>query len=129
MHSYGSWPDENFNKIDEISKYIGSNLIKWCRMSIFTYKEKFGTVRVYCRLGWRSIHSIFYPEYTWIFNWWPYSLDCKIFNYLLFWINYIVIPIQKSGYRYFYKKAIKKYPFLKQEILCCADYPELLEEL
>lgn len=131
MHSWGDedFSDELFNQVEDAAQYIGENLRKWFRVGVMQYKEKFGTVRVYCHLGFSCFHSIIYPGYCWIHKWWPYSLDLKISEYLMPLLNRIVIPIQISGYRYFYKRAIQKWPHLREEIICCADYDEYLREL
>jgi len=39
------------------------------------------------------------------------------------------VPYQKFIYRRAYKKAIEKYPAIRENILCAADYPNLLEGL
>jgi len=36
---------------------------------------------------------------------------------------------QRFIYRLAYKRALKKYPFIREEILCAADFSELLEDL
>jgi len=131
MHSWGDkdFSDELFNQVDDAAEFIGHNLRKWFRVGVTQTKEKFGTARVYCHLGWSSFHCIFRPGYCWIPKWWPWSLDLKISEYVMPLLNRIVIPIQISGYRYFYQKAVKKWPHLREEILCCSDYPEYLKGL
>lgn len=52
-------------------------------------------------------------------------LEC--YSQVLPLLNKIIIPIQKSVYRYFYKKAVQKWPHLYDEIVCTADWGELFE--
>ncbi len=129
MHCWGDkdFSDEQFNQVNNVAAYIGTNLRRYFLIGVRQYKEKFGTVRVYCDLGFSCFHSIFYPGYCWIHPWWPYSFDLKVSQYIMPLINAVMIPIQKIGYRYTYKRAIKLWPEFKEEILYCADYPELLK--
>jgi hypothetical protein len=129
MHSYGRWPDKYFNQLEEAGEFIGEWLRKWTRMSVVQTKEKFGTLRVYCSFGWYSIYALWRPGYMWTPKWWPYKLDRLMSSILLHLLNIIGIPIQKSLYRWRYKKAVQKWPHLREEILCCADWRELLEDL
>lgn len=129
MHSYG---DEgvDWDGICNAANYIGQNLIRWGRVSVFTYKEKFGTVRVYCGgLGWYQFHSITHPGHA--FNRYPKwlsKLDDKIGTKIVpFLFNWIVIPYHKWLYKKLYQDMVKKHPHLREEILCVADYRELLE--
>lgn len=129
MHSYGDWPDERFNEIDDAGYYIGRWLRIWVRMPVTQIKEKFGTVRVYCSFGWSQIYSIWRPHYCWLPTWWPTKLDNWL-SYqtpLLKVLNFFVVPIQKRAYAWRYKKAVQKWPHLYDEIVSCADWGELLE--
>lgn len=109
-------------RVEEAAEYIGIRLRKWGRINVMQYKEKFGTVRVYCSFGWDDLGSITHPGYYYRPQW-----ACKLDS--IRYLNFIIIPIQKSIYRYVYRKALKLWPDLKNEILCCADYPEFLENL
>ncbi len=131
MHFWGDkdFSDEQFNQVGDAAEYIGSNLLKWFRIGVRQRKEKYGTVRVYCSLGFSSLYSLWRPHYVWIPKWWPYSLDLNISRYLMPLVNFIALPIQQIGYRYIYKQAVKKWPHLKNEILCCADFSEYLKGL
>lgn len=126
------WGDENvdWNGINDAAKYIADFLTKFGRVSVFDYKEKFGEVRVYCNLGWTSLHSIIYPGYAYSqFPQWLWVLDLKFFTYVLKIPNRIVIRYHSALYRLAYKYAVKKWPHLHDEILNAADFPELLEGL
>lgn len=96
-------------------------------MGVSQTKEKFGTVRVYCHFGWDSIYGIFYPRHVWVKKWWPYRLDLTMSSLLCRLLNIIVVPYQKIIYRLAYKQALRKYPDLRDEIMCCADWYEVLE--
>jgi len=43
--------------------------------------------------------------------------------------SYMVLPYQKWLYRRLYGMAVKKWPYLRREILCAADYADLLQGL
>ena len=125
MHNWGDEDSQGrdiCHRVDEAATYIGEWLRKWARVNVMQFKEKFGTVRVYCSFGWEDLGSITHPGWCWRPRWvrrW-------------YWIrhfNRIVIPIQVKMYRCRYIKAIKKWPDLKEEILCCADYDEFLRGL
>lgn len=129
MHSWGSWPDELFWDVGHAADYIGRWLRKWARMSVTDYKEKFGTIRVYCSFGWDTFYTAFYPGYMWIKPWWPYKLDLWISHHtpLLKWINCIVVPIQKWAYVWRYERAVRRWPHLYNEIVSMADWGELFD--
>lgn len=127
MHSWGHWPDKLFNQVDECAFEIGTFIARWGRMGVLQTKEKFGTVRVYCSFGFDCIHSIVWPKHHWIHKWWPYRLDLWISTLLQPVINPMLHLLQKKVYRLAYKRAVRKYPHLRNEIFCCADFGELLE--
>lgn len=129
MHSYGDWPDENFNMVDAAAEFIGIGIRRYGRINVRQYKEKYGTPRVYCQFGWSSFYSIWRPHYCWVPKWWPYSLDLTISWYLMPVLNRVVVPIQVKIYRHFYQRAIQKWTSIKKEIIYGADYPELLKGL
>ena len=132
MHTYGHWPNVLFRDVEEAASFIGDWLRKWGRISVCQTKEKYGTARVYCSLGWNNLHEVFYPGY--MFLKWPrwiakiddYASYGLRLNRLLYAISY---PLHKRLYRWRYKQAIKKYPHIKEEILYGADYPEELKGL
>lgn len=112
---------------DDAATFIGEWLIKWGRIEVKQYKEKFGTVRVYCDdFGFSDFYSIWRPSYYWIPSWWPYKLDRRL-SVILRLFNYIVVPVQKVLYRLRYKQAVRKWPKIKAEILDYADFPDLLK--
>lgn len=129
--TYHSWEDESVDwaGIEDAAYFIGGWLIRWVRLPVMQMKEKFGTARVYCSFGWSSFYSIWRPQYFWVPNWYPWKLDLRLSPWVLPFLNRVGVPIQEAAYRSRYKAAIKKWPHLKEEILCGADRPELLEGL
>ena len=125
------WSEEDFDwqGLNDAGEFIGAWLRKWVRMEVCDIKEKFGTLRIYCGFGWSSLYSIWRPHYCWIPKWWPYKLDRILSNALLPILNPIVARIQMKAYTWRYKKAVEKWPHLKEEILCCADWRELLGDI
>lgn len=128
------WSDKevDWEGINDAADFIGDWLRKWGRVPVRQTKEKFGTVRVYCGLGWDTFHDIFYPGHCY-FRWpmWGVSLDIFLchrlhFSRILFELSY---PIHRRLYRWRYKKAVQKWPHLRDEILCCADFSEELKGL
>jgi hypothetical protein len=115
------------SRVEDVSMFIGEWLRKWPRVSVMQYKEKYGTVRIYCHFGWETFYNIWRPHYYWVSAWWPYKLDLMISHYIMPILNKIIIPIQIKMYRYRYIKAVEKWPDLKDEILCCTDWPEYLK--
>lgn len=123
------WGEENFDwkGLDEAGWYIGRWLRTWTRLSVFDIKEKFGSLRIYCHFGWDCFYSIWRPSHCWISPWWPYRLDLAVSKYVMPIINILIIPLQKKAYVWRYKKAVEKWPHLRDEILSDADYGELFE--
>ena len=122
------WGDESFDweGLNKAIKLINKKLRFW-RIGIRQSKEKWGRIRIYCSLGWGQLHDITHPGHC--FNRYPkwlWSLDCKYFSKIVSFFNFIIIPIHKWVYINAYKKAVKLYPHLKEEICCDADYVKLL---
>lgn len=132
MHS---WYDDNdpvdWDGINDAVPYIGEWLSKYARIRVRDYKEKYGTVRVYCSFGFDCFHAIIWPRHCWIHKLWPYKLDLWLSYHtpILKWINCLVVPFQVRLYKWRYAKAVQKWPHLREEITCCADYHELLKDI
>jgi len=128
MHTYG---DEgiDWEGIDASASEIARFIARWGRIHVAQYKEKFGTVRVYCTMGVDSLHGLIFPFHNWIHNGWPYQWDIDLTDKIRKYVNWALVPWQKFIYRLAYKRAIKRRPHLINEILCCADYHEALEGL
>lgn len=132
MHSWGEADKQGRDicaRVDEAAYYIDRFISKWGRITVAQSKEKFGTVRVYLYWGWSSIHAIVFPRQMWIHKWWPSRLDFAICKFLMPVLLRVTEPYRKWIYRLGYKRAINLWPDLKEEILCCSDYPEFLEGL
>lgn len=125
------WGDKSFDwkGLDEAIDFIDNNLVKWGRINVSQSKEKFGTARIYCQLGWYQFLNITHPRSC--FNRYPqwlWDIDCKIGTSIVpILFNWFIVPYQKWVYRTIYKKACEKYPHLIEEICCMADYIELLD--
>lgn len=124
------WGDEDFDwdGLDDAITYIDANLIKWGRINVHQAKEKFGTARVYCSLGWWQLLNITHPRSVYNrYPKWLWNLDCTYGSKIIpFMFNWIIIPYHKWLYRKVYSNAVKKWPHLREEILSCADFSELL---
>lgn len=124
MHYYG---DEDFNRwreLGEAAEYIGLFCRKWGRIQVHQYKEKYGTVRVYCNLVCESLHDLIFPGYYQVRS--PYRL--WVFP-LLRPFRFIILKWQIFIYRLSYSRAVKKWPEIKDEIICCADFKEFLSNI
>lgn len=115
---------------DEAAYMIRDYLIKYGRVNVRDAKEKFGSVRVYCSLGFWSVYSIFYPGYYFV-RWpsWLYKIDLVVGARLVRILNFLIVPYHKWLYRRAYAKAIERFPYIRYNILYCADYPDLLRGL
>lgn len=121
------WGDEcvDWDGIDSAAEFIGKGIRKFGRISVWQYKEKYGTVRVYCSFGWNSLQHIIFPGY--VRQVIPAWIDNNFISKIIQMLNPIIVPYQYFIYRLFYKLAVKKWPHLREEILSCADYSELLK--
>jgi len=126
MHN---WGDESvdWGGINDAARFIAVNLRRWGRIAVTDYKEKYGTVRVYCHFGFDCFHSIWRPSYLWIHPKWPYKLDLRLSKYVMPILNKIIVPWQIFIYRNFYRRAINKWPHLYKEIVSCAAHGQLFE--
>jgi len=124
------WGDEgvDWQGIDDAARYIGENLRRWGRIQVKDYKEKWGTVRVYCHFGCEALFWFVYPG--WVYYRWPdwvMKIDRSDISYFL-WRAFerILVPYQVYVYKAVYNKAVKRWPHLRQEILTDCDYPDLV---
>jgi hypothetical protein len=127
------WGDQNVDwaGINDAAWFIAKNLKRWGRVSVRDWKEKYGTVRVYCSLGWHQLHDITHPGYCFSrYPRWLWAFDCRhgsrIVQALTGWW---IVPYHKWLYRFVYRRAVVKWPHLRQEILSAADFHELLRGL
>ena len=132
MHSWGDG-FKYFDDVGEAADFIGDYLRKWGRVGVRQTKEKYGTVRVYCSLGWSNLHDLLWPGY--VYNQWKSPWLWKLEVY--FWpkvfhrtgLGYLSYVYHKLLYRRAYKLAVKRWPHIRKEILNGADYRELLRGL
>ena len=130
---FHNWSQKNFDwrGLDWCINYLDTNLKRWGRVSVRQTKEKFGCIRCYLSFGWNQFHDIThpghcgsrYPKWLWIFD---IYIGSKIVPFLF---NWFIVPYHKWLYRKLYSNMVKNYPHLREEILCCADYSELLKGL
>lgn len=126
------WGDENvdWEGINNAAQFIHDFCVRWGRLG-GDYKEKYGTVRFYAKFGCYSLFSITHPGYVSYYSTWPWfaKFDLRYGNKFVYYtgIQLFFNTIQPLVYRQAYKRAVKKWPHLRTEILCAADYSELLK--
>ena len=115
---------------DSAAWFIHQYLVKYGRISVTQSKEKYGTVRVYCSLGYWGFYGLFNPGHVYV-RWpkWLYGLDLKYGHSIMVALNKVIVPYHKWVYRRAYAAAVDKYPAIRERILYTADYPNLLEGL
>lgn len=127
------WSDNTFDwKSLALAERMLEKTLKFYRVPVRDIKEKWGTLRCYTGLGWTSLHSIAYPGYMYSqFPGWLWKLDVYYGYDLLRYtgIAYLSYKLHCWAYRRGYKKILKAFPHLREEILICADFPELLKGL
>ena len=126
------WSDDNvdWHGISKSAEEIRNFLVKWGRVGVRDYKEKFGTVRVYLSLGWEQMHSITHPGHMYSrYPKWLWKLDIWYLSKVIRLLNYVVVPYHIWLYKLAYKRAVIKRPHLVAEIMCAADFHELLTDL
>jgi hypothetical protein len=127
-HHWGG-PFQYFADVEQAAYEIGEFCKRWGRISVGQTKEKYGTSRVYCSFGIHQLFCITHPGYAYSrYPVWFWKFDCYVIAKLfhLIRLNAIVVPWQLYIYRLGYKKALKKYPHIRREILAYADWPEHL---
>ena len=132
MHAWGDeWFEGHGAELNEAVLYLGTTLRKW-RIPVRDYKEKWGTARVYCSLGWGCLHDMTHPGHCFRrYKWdWVWRLSCKS-QYAWWWwpIMAASSAIHKRIYRKVYGNAVRRWPHMAAEILSMADFRELLEGL
>lgn len=123
---------ELYSKAEAAAEMIGTFLLKWGRVPVRDYKEKYYTVRVYCNLGWYNFHDIFYPGHTYYkFSKRGILFDSKWGHVILKYtgLQFLSFHYHKFLYRLAYKRALKAFPEIRENILCCADWEEYLKGL
>jgi len=129
MHYWGD-KGVDFHGIGESADEIGEFLVKWGRVNVRDTKEKYGTARVYLSFGWHQLHSVTHPRHMYSrYPDWLWKLDCRYLYKIFQLLNYIVIPYHIWLYKLAYKRAVIKRPHLVAEIICGADFIELLKDI
>jgi len=125
------WDDVDWKGITAAGRFIGDNLRRYGRVSVFQVKEKFGEVVVACSLGVSSLLQLTHPGYCYYkpYPKWLMRLDIYVISPMLSPLNYMVMPYHKWLYRYVYKLSLRKWPHLKCEILGGAEWPCYLRGL
>lgn len=127
FHRWGE--DFDWKSLDEAINFM-YKYFKFWRINCSQVKEKFGCLRAYVTLGWSCLLNITHPGHgCYRYPKWLVTLDIYYLSKIIPLLNFIVVPIHKWTYRRAYKLMVKKYPHIKEEILCCADFPELLKGL
>jgi len=128
MHMWGD--DFDWEGLDDAITFLNTNLKRWGRIGVRQAKEKYGTARIYCSLGWHQFHDITHPGHCFSrYPKWLWNLDCIYGSKIISIVNKIVYPYHCWLYREVYKLAVRKWSHLREEILCCADFDELLKGL
>ena len=125
------WSDKDFdwNALNEAINYIHNRLNKLARIGVHS-KEKYGTARISCYFV-HSIHSLTHPGYVYSqYPKWLWKFDVYYGSQILYYTGllWLIFKWQKFIYVDTYKKAVKKWPHIKDKILCHADQLEWLEE-
>ena len=126
MHQWGE-EDFKWEYLDKAIHMIAEDLRFW-RIVVTQSKEKYGTCRIYCSLGWNCLLNITHPGYCWYpYPKWLIRLDLYVLSRIIPKLNFLILPIHKWAYRNAYKKAVDMFPEIEEEICCMADYVELLD--
>jgi len=134
--TYHSWGDgfQYFNEVEDAAYEIGEFCKTWGRIFITQTKEKFGTARVYCYFAYPSLHGLIWPGYYCKrpnYPQWLWSADIYYLSKIFAVISRLIgfNKYQTFIYRLAYKRALAKYPMIRNEILAGADHGELLKDL
>lgn len=124
------WGDEkvDWEGIDLAANYISSYCRRYGRLGGHS-KEKYGEIRFDASFGYLSLHTLIYPGYYYSqFPKWLWELDVDYIGPVLQKLfEGLFVKWQKHIYSKAYIKALKKWPHLRSNILCGADWPELIK--
>ena len=127
---YRKLSDKDIGDIGDAADWIGARLRKFGRIDVRQTKEKFGTARVYCTLGWSGLHCITHPGYAYSqYPKWLWHLEVYYFPAIISPLNYIVLPFHRWLYRRTYIQAMRRWPNVRVNIFFGADFQELLENI
>jgi hypothetical protein len=121
MHEWGE-EDFDWEALDEACLYLSSQCRRWARFGVWT-KEKWGTLRVETTcafFGEWPLHNLVNPgyvRYTWS-RWIMLYIDIPLGKVLkLIGVTHLIQKFQVAAFKFFWKKAAKKWPHIKDEIL------------
>lgn len=120
--------EQDWLDLGAAAQYIGFRLRKYGRLPVTDCKTKWSEVRIYCNFGWYSFHDITHPghHYSRYPDWLWKLVNTRFMTTVVQLANIVVIPAHVWFYRNTYKKAVAKWPRLRDNILNGADYPEHL---
>lgn len=121
-HLWGD-PDFDWDALNDAAMYIAVRCRQFARCGVMT-KEKYGTLRLETTGAFASeysyLHNMIYPGYAyyqwpkWVRQWVDQPVG-KLFNAV--GIVYLTQWYQIAVLKYFWKRAAKKWPHIKEEIL------------
>ena len=125
-HEWGNWTDEGFYDVGAAAREIADFCRRYGRF-MGQDKEKFGTARFYAYIDGRlDLWSLWNGGYFYYRGpRWFWKINCFI-------ANNVTIPFDLLGrYRVFiyklaYKRTLRKYPHIHNEIISGMDHPEVL---
>lgn len=126
MHYWGEWTDEGFADVDRAAHEIAKFCRRWGRFT-GQAKEKFGQVRFYAYIGGRlDLYSLWNGGYFYYRgpNWF-WKLNCFIAKRVSVPFN-LLEHYRVFIYKLAYKRALKRYPHIHNEIISGMDHKELL---
>lgn len=130
MHYWGDdW--DGWDDLSRVCDEMWTFTRRWGRLG-GDIKEKYGTLRFYAKFH-HMVHDLIWPGY--VYCQWPkwlhflWSWDCWYYDKYCSRLRYCIVKYQYWIYRLAYRRALRRYPQIRKEILCAADYPELLAKI
>ncbi len=133
-------------RVHDIPEYIAKRLIRYGLISVQDHKTKYGSIRVYVSFGIHDLLDLFeiviYSNGIWFLYTRTSFYKSKGYYYFKDTLigkllrkaripdiinDFLIIPYQKLIYKMVYRRAIRKFPNFKYNMLDGADYPELIE--
>lgn len=126
------WGDEDFDwkQLSESIDMVDSFMRFWGRIGVSS-KEKYGTARIYVTFWDGSLHGMLYPGWcSSQFPKWLWKFDLFCIGPFMRWtrVASLVNWYQKKIYGMAYRRAIKKYPKIKVELVIDCDWEDLIPE-
>lgn len=109
--------------------FVVKNLMRWGRINVSDWKEKYGSLRVYCTFGWYEFHTLVHPGRKYV-TWptWVRTIDIKLTEVILerLKLSLVVFAWQKLIYNVVYHLAFRLFPDQALKLYLGMDYPEHL---